>query len=66
MHGKIRGVAFNVANKKDAVGTAIQEVPRQEEFSYFSLPWRQFNVQKMHPAHQEPGKVRTDNSALGM
>lgn len=38
MHGKIRGVAFNVANKKDAVGTAIQEVPRQEEFSYFSLP----------------------------
>lgn len=66
MHGKIRDAAFNVANKKDAVGTTIQAAPRQEEFSYFSLPWRQLNVEEMHPAHHEPGKVRTDNPALGM
>ena len=63
---KIRDVAFSVANKKDAVGTSIQAAPRQEGFSHFSLPWRQFNMEETHPAHHEAGKVRTDNPALEM
>lgn len=63
---KKRDVAFNVANKKDAVGASIWAALRQESCSHFSLPQRQLNAEETHPAHQELGKVSYENSVLGM